>query len=102
MESFAMCFRSLLRVRARFPCSSIPSTLFCEINQTTNLSSLSTSPFHTITNPPQTLLQHPEVLHRVLEEVPLLEAFDGFKELKEGGRRLSAEEVRVYMYGWVV
>lgn len=30
-----------------------------------------------------------------MEENPLLEAFDGFKELKAGGRRLSEEEV-----GW--
>lgn len=41
----------------------------------------------------QALLQDAEIQHRVLEANPLLESFDGFKELKEGGRRLSAEEV---------
>ena len=44
-------------------------------------------------NAKQALLQNAEIQHRVLEANPLLESFDGFKELKEGGRRLSAEEV---------
>jgi hypothetical protein len=51
------------------------------------------SPKRTPTHTHQALAQHPEIQHRILEENPLLEAFDGFKELKEGGRRLSAQEV---------
>lgn len=47
----------------------------------------------------QTLLQHAEIQHRILEANPLLEAFDGFRELKAGGRRLSAEEVGCF---WVL
>lgn len=45
----------------------------------------------------QALLENAEVQHRILESNPLLEALDGFKELKEGGRRLSAGEVRALL-----
>ncbi len=38
------------------------------------------------------LLKNAEIQHRILEEMPLLAAFDGFKQIT--GRRLSDEEVR--------
>lgn len=51
----------------------------------------------------QAILQHAEIQHRIMEENPLLEAFDGFKELKAGGRRLSAAEVRLLgVDGWMM
>jgi hypothetical protein len=41
----------------------------------------------------QVVLKNVEIQHRILEEMPLLAAFDGFKQIT--GRRLSNEQVRV-------
>lgn len=40
----------------------------------------------------QVLLKNVEIQHRILEEMPLLAAFDGFRQIT--GRRLSDEQVR--------
>ena len=39
----------------------------------------------------QVVLKNVEIQHRILEEMPLLAAFDGFKQIT--GRRLSDEQV---------
>lgn len=39
----------------------------------------------------QVLLKNVEIQHRILEEMPLLAAFDGFRQIT--GRRLSDEQV---------
>ena len=40
----------------------------------------------------QVLLKNVEIQHKILEEMPLLAAFNGFKQAR--GRRLSDEDVR--------
>lgn len=39
----------------------------------------------------QVLLNNAEIQHRIMEELPMLAAFDGFKQAR--GRRLSDEDV---------
>jgi hypothetical protein len=41
----------------------------------------------------QAIKANTEIQHRIMEAHPLLEAFEGFKDLIQHGRRLSAEEV---------
>jgi hypothetical protein len=41
----------------------------------------------------QVLLKNVEIQHRILEEMPLLAAFDGFRQVT--GRRLNDEQVRL-------
>ena len=46
----------------------------------------------------QVLLNNAEIQHRIMEELPMLAAFDGFKQAR--GRRLSDEDVS--RRGWVL
>jgi len=43
----------------------------------------------------QVLLKNVEIQHRILEEMPLLAAFDGFRQIM--GRRLNDEQVCLSM-----
>lgn len=43
----------------------------------------------------QLVLNNPEIQHKIASEIPPLQAFAGFRKIKEGGRRLSNAEVCV-------